>query len=175
MTRDWEKSMKRLLGIVIGGGFIVLIFVAIFFLVRALIKDKQTEPFGDVVGAAGEFRDQYFTCVNQCQKTDPTDRLSQEPWACGMYCDDVVSRSVAAGRQLGQLVSVGDRCNTWCKGSSDSLACRAGCECAVNVDQYCKQQCKYGSALGFPECFSSCVSLKSQNCAGGNSWFWRPT
>ncbi len=138
------------------------------------VSKKQTESFGDVVGAAGEFRDQYFTCLAKCEKTDPTNRLSQNPWACGMYCNDIVSRSVAAGRQLGQLVSVGDLCKKQCKGSSDSLACRAGCVCARNVAQYCDQQCNY-SPLGFPECFSSCVSLKSQNCAGGNSWFYRPT
>jgi len=137
-------------------------------------KNKKTEGFGDVLGAAGEFRDQYFTCLSQCEKTDPTNRLSQNPWACGMYCDDVVAQSVAQGKQLGKLVSVDDICKKQCKGSADSLACRAGCECAWNVDQYCKQQCTY-SQLGFPECFSSCVSLKSQNCAGGNSWFFRPT
>ena len=137
-------------------------------------KNKKTEGFGDVLGAAGEFRDQYFTCLSQCEKTDPTNRLSQNPWACGMYCDDVVAQSVAQGKQLGKLVSVDDICKKQCKGSADSLACRAGCECAWNVDQYCKQQCTYRQ-LGFPECFSSCVELKSQNCAGGNSWYYRPT
>ena len=137
-------------------------------------KRKKTEGFGDVLGAAGEFRDQYFTCLAMCEKTDPTNRLSQNPWACGMYCDDIVAQSVAQGKQLGRLVSVDEMCHKQCKGSADSLACRSGCECAWNVDQYCKQQCTY-SQIGFPECFSSCVSLKSQNCAGGNSWFFRPT
>ena len=154
------------------GAIILSLILAVVCL--SLMDDKKPESFGDVVGAAGEFRDQYFTCLNQCDKTDPTNRLSQNPWACGMYCNDVVARRVAAGRQWGQLVSVGDRCKKQCKGSADSLACRAGCVCAWNVGQYCDQQCKY-SPLGFPACFSSCVSLKSQNCAGGNSWCWRPT
>ncbi len=153
---------------------VVGILVMVFAYSTSGKNRKKTERFGDVLGAAGEFRDQYFTCLAKCEKTDPTNRLSQNPWACGMYCDDVVAQSVAQGKQLGKLVSVDDICQKQCKGSADTLACRSGCECAWNVDQYCKQQCTY-SQLGFPECFSSCVSLKSQNCAGGNSWFFRPT
>ena len=148
--------------------------VAVLMWVLLRFSTTHVESFGDVMGAAGEFRNQYFTCLNKCEKTDPTDRLSQNPWACGLYCDDVVARSVAAGKQLGKLVSVEDECQKRCKKSSDSLACEAGCVCAWNAGQYCVQQCKY-SPLGFPECFASCVSLVSQNCAGGNSWFWRPT
>ncbi len=108
-----------------GNGNLVCLVVGVI-LVLFFVYRTSTETFGDVVGAAGEFRDQYFTCLAKCEKTDPTDRLSQEPWACGMYCNDVVARSVAAGKQLGNLVSVGKRCKTQCKGGSDSLACRAG-------------------------------------------------
>ena len=162
-----NRGEKVCFGIIVGSIIVGFIYIV-------LVNQKNTESFGDVVGAAGEFRDQYFTCLKKCEKTDPTDRLSQNPWACGMYCDDIVARSVAAGKQLGKLGSVEDVCKKRCKKSSGPLACEAGCVCAWNTAQYCEQQCNH-SPLGFPECFSSCVSLVSQNCAGGNSWFWRPT
>ena len=153
-------------------GAIVTILILSFICV-SLKNKERTESFGDVIGAAGEFRNQYFTCLNQCEKTDPTERRSQNPWKCGMYCDDVVTRSVAAEKQLGNLVSVEDFCEEQCKGSTNNLDCQAKCGCDLNTEEYCRQQCKY-SPLGLPECLSACLSLERVNCIGGNSWTWRP-
>ena len=97
--------------------FVVIgILIMIFACGRGRLERNKTSEAFDVLGAAGEFRDQYFTCLAQCEKTDPTDRLSQNPWACGMYCDDIVAQSVAQGKQLGKLVSVDDICQNNAKG-----------------------------------------------------------
>lgn len=151
--------------------FFFLVIVALFVR-RPARTTSRPERFGNVLGAAEEFRTQYFNCLAACEKTDPTQRLSQNPWACGMYCDDIVAQSVAQGRNLGAFVNNNDLCTEQCKGSSDELACRAGCVGARNVNQYCAQQCDHS---GIPTCNSQCNQVMKLNYAAGNSWFFKPT
>jgi len=155
----------------------LIVFIIVMIIVGLLLElFVKPELFGDVMGARGEFRNQYLTCLNLCEKTDPTERASQNPWACGLYCDDVVSQSVAAGKQLGHLVSVEDFCEKQCQGATDNLDCQARCGCYLNTQEMCKQKCKYRSPSESPEgCMSSCLSLGLMDyCINGNSWTWRP-
>ena len=60
--------------VMIGGGLLLLLLIGSIF---SRSPPRSEEHFGDVIGAAGEFRQQYFNCLNACEKTDPTKRLSQ--------------------------------------------------------------------------------------------------
>jgi len=153
--------------VMIGGGLLLLLLIGSIF---SRSPPRSEEHFGDVIGAAGEFRQQYFNCLNACEKTDPTKRLSQNPWACGMYCDDIVAKSVAQGRNLGAFLNDSQLCERQCTNSSDSLACRAGCVCARNVDEFCAQQCSHSD---IPMCASWCNEIYKTRCAAGNSWFFK--
>lgn len=148
----------------------IAIFLLLCCFLLATPLSGTSEPFGDVVGAASPFRTQYVDCLAACEKTDPTNRLSQNPWACGMYCDDIVSQSVAQGRNLGAFVPDSALCKGQCSGAPDELACRASCMCARNVNEFCAQQCTHSPS---PLCYSNCQEIYKTRCSSGNSWFFR--
>ena len=163
---DFSKMGAAILGLVVG---ILVLMVCICSLKNTPVA-SQCEAFGQVVGAASPFRTSYIDCLANCEKTDPTNRLSQNPWACGMYCDDIVAQSVAQGRNLGAFVPDSALCSEQCSGAPDELACRASCMCARNVQEFCAQQCDHSSS---PVCFSNCQEIYKTRCFAGNSWFFR--
>lgn len=130
-------------------------------LVLAITPRSPKENFGNVLGAAGEYKTQYNRCVRACERSDPRQRLSQNPWACGMYCDSTISRNVEQGRAAPHFVDNLAVCKQQC--GSDAT-CQDECACRYDVFYYCSQDCNYSDD---PSCIPQCTAIHDERCVAG--------
>ncbi len=158
---------------------VLAVIAAVLVFGRLAGRPPAGEPYGNVLGGAAKFRGQYAKCVRKCERSDPRQRFSQNAWACGMVCDRLVSQALAddfakrpsaAGRALGAIKTIEDKCEARCAGARNDMGCRAACVCELNVLEYCAEECGYSDD---PDCVAQCALVHGARCASGNSWLRR--
>ena len=152
--------------------------VILFFLSR-----PRKEGFGTILGAAGPYQAQYSQCINQCNRSDPSNHLLKGANInCGVYCDAVISKLAEKGIPA-ELVPLSDNqsiCEKQCANPTGEFthdevrSCVSMCTGQRNVMQYCKEiECPY-SIINEDECISQCVRTKTTN-NNQNDWHWDMT
>jgi len=167
---------------------VMLLFGAILLLGGLWLKKNQTSPqnvregYGFVMGALGEYQEEYYKCISDCEREDPSKFLGQTHGS--LFCDEFCnSRVTELARQGGpsdvradpappeKVVSRIDQCNEKCGTGPEGKFCRQHCFCDKEVDEKCRIDCQYSTLLQ-EECMSRCTSVTRPNCHS-TSWNWK--
>jgi len=180
--------------------FIILAFVALLiFGIIELVKFFKRETF-KVMGSLGPYKQDYATCLRNCQADDPTHYMSNDKLQCGQYCDwlfseldrsqvdriphklcngdTVTNMSYKRDLSTDKLISThapqrlyNDQVACQELCGSD-LNCSRACVCHNEVAKFCAENCKY-SSLPHDQCMEYCAKSKSINCVTSGGWQFR--
>ncbi len=162
---------------------LILVFVTIL-LIGYCLYNPPHESF-QILGAAGNYQDQYAQCINACGKEDPSSSFSSpNNLMCGVYCDYIISNMAGAGipPTLVPTSSHQSICEQECEiegmkkggaaASHNSIRkCVSSCSSQKEITSWCAELwCPY-SLYPNELCMNMCTSSNGAK-SNSNSWKW---
>jgi hypothetical protein len=160
-----------------------------------LLKTRKRESF-KVVGTIGPYKDLYYKCQSDCERSDPGKQLSPAHGnlMCDRYCDSVITDLTRRGgpsypldvptmstannafppydiRNLGSggVERSIDQSFKICGDGEANAWCREKFFTASEIDAKCQQDCQY-STYPTKQCMTLCAASKAGNYSLGWSW-----
>ncbi len=156
-----------------------VIVVAIYYYLS-----RRREPF-KVVGGMGPYKDLYYKCSSDCERSDPGKQLSPTHgnMMCQEYCDSVITdiarrggpsypldARVATPPLSGGISTSVDDAFAVCGDGGENAWCRDKYFTATEIDSKCQQDCEY-STYPTKTCMDLCAKSKKGNFSRG--WTWK--
>lgn len=163
----------------------VIVFIFVIILIVCIVyHSTKKENFGQVTGALYPYRKELAQCFDECDRQDPTKRLTGPNMFCGLYCQNKFTekskRGIPPGE--GERMPIIERCRKQC---SDAIGetgdctnrdllinkCVGVCACKQQaVDRCWYDMCPY--TTNKEKCMKECVDITLPNC-DQVSWTWR--
>lgn len=159
--------------------FVVVVVVILVIILISTLGSSKTERFGTVLGQLGPYAKQMNHCLNECERSDPSNRLSDRGnMYCGLYCDSVISKMANSGVHPetypidDNMTICTEQCNTPGSTHEEKRKCISMCHGQREVAQWCKELwCPY-SLWPHKDCMAQCISTWNVN-NNQNSWTWK--
>ena len=158
----------------------VVIVIAVLVIALCLHNHNYKTPiesYGSVMGQLAPYAEQMNQCINECNRSDPNNRLTEQSNIhCGMYCESIITDMANRGippnaYPIRNNMTV---CEKQCSGGKthdERRKCLSMCHGQREVAQWCKELwCPY-SLWPKDECLSQCIALWNSN-NNQNSWTW---
>ena len=139
---------------------------------------SDTEGYGSVLGQLAPYAEQMNQCLNECNRSDPNNRLTaQANINCGKYCESVIGEMANRGIPPStypihnNMVECEKQCSAPGSTHNEQRKCISMCHGQREVAQWCKELwCPY-SLWGEGDCMDQCIALWNTN-NNNNSWTW---
>jgi hypothetical protein len=143
-----------------------IFFVVIFFIMKKRKDHKTKENYGFVMGAMGTRKSEYYNCISDCEREDPSKKLgpTHGNLFCAEYCDSKITDEILNNNKKFIVASYMDSCTAACGGDKSGNFCRDRCFCEHEVVEKCKQECAY-STSSTEYCMQECQKSKLPNCS----------
>lgn len=144
-----------------------------------LFQTEKKEEF-KVLGSLASQKKMYYQCLSDCERDDPTKRLSPTKGSmmCQEYCDSTITDIARRGGasypndifvEEAPIKTSMDKAYEKCGSGVKASKCRSDSFTASEIDEKCRQNCAF-STLQPKECMESCTQVLDVNKNLGWNW-----
>lgn len=162
----------------LSGPWVTAFMVAVVVLVLVATTPGGRPPrerYGNVLGAAAPYKDQYLACVRACERQDPRTYPGASNQACGNACDALISEAVRSGVPPPPFTTEFERCDGAYPGEG---VLNWACVAKDNVRMACRQKCAWTAnepageyviapdgerVSGMEKCMRDCTHIQTPN------------